>query len=356
MRDSKLFIPEPSHLEPFLLLPENQFAHAAIQQSTRSGRRSRYSLIYLHGPSGVGKTHLATLFLKLHLAQHADLRYVFRSAADFANKLNVSIRKKDSASFREIYRDLQLLVLDDIDALQRRESAQWELIYTLDALRTADASVLVTSEKRVGELTNVIPRLANRLRAGVAASIELPSLASRARLIEHFSSTYQIPLTKEAGQFLAENLPLAPGGLLAALRKLDSIARQQRCQLDEDFAKRFLSRIPNLPRHTIPKIAGAVARQFTVTLSDLRSRSRTRHLGLPRQCAMLLAREFSNAPLKEIGLYFGNRSHSTVIHACRTVQERAKKDAELRQQLENIRSKLRSRSTPSHVKKALKKR
>jgi chromosomal replication initiator protein len=353
MRDNDSFIADPSHLEPFLLLAENRFAHAAIQQSVRR-RRTRTALIYLYGPVGVGKSHLATQFLKLHLARSSVLRYSFSSAQDFGDELAVSIRKQETSDFQDKYRQLDILVLENIESLERRESAQWELLATLDSLRSSDCPVLITGRKRTGDLSRFIPRLVSRFRAGVSASVEMPSLESRIQLIKHYSSTRQIPLTKQANIFLAESLPVSPGDLLAALLSLDQIARDGHCAFDRDFTELHLSRLSKLPSCTIPRVADAVARRFRVNVSDLRSRTRARGLVVPRQCAMLLAREFVLAPHKEIGSYFGNRSHSTVIHACQKIEERIQVEPELRQQLQDIRSKLGSRATRARVKNSSK--
>jgi chromosomal replication initiator protein len=353
MRDNDSFIADPSHLEPFLLLAENRFAHAAIQQSIRR-RQNRTPLVYLYGPAGIGKSHLATQFLKLHLARNPASQYSFRAARDFADDLAIAIRKQETSDFQDAYRQLDVLILENVESLERRESAQWELLWTLDSLRSSKRAVLITSQKRTGELSRFIPRLVSRFRAGVSASVEMPSLVSRIQLIEHFSSTRQIPLTKEAGLFLAENLPISPADLLAALESLDLIARDEHRSFDREFAKLFLPRLPSLPSYTIPNVADAVARRFRVNVSDLRSRARGRGFVVPRQCAMLLAREFALAPHKEIGSYFGNRSHSTVIYACQKIEERIQTEPELRQQLQDIRTKLRSRASGARVKNSSK--
>lgn len=338
---------DPSFLEPFLLLAENRFAHAAIQRLTRHPRRNQSTLVYLYGPAGIGKSHLATQLRQTLVTNHPDMKHVSVGAAEFARQLMEAIERKKTSDFQQKYRCVDLFICEDIQALERRTPAQWELLSCLDTLLPAGQPVLLTCQKPPGQLKTFLPRLINRFRAGTCASIKLPSESSRFGLINHFARTRQIPLAPDAARFLAANLHDSPRDLLSTLDRLDLVARKKKCRFDLSFARQQLILKSARSLFSIPQIAKAVARHFGVTLSALRSRSRSQSLTLPRQCAMVLARELTEAQYRQIGYYFGKRSHSTVVYACQRLAAHLPDEPDLRQELSQIRNTLYDTRHPS---------
>jgi chromosomal replication initiator protein len=193
-----------------------------------------------------------------------------------------------------------------------------------------------TSRNSPGEMSGIDKKLLSRFRGGVVAHLRPVGLESRIRLLSHFAMMQQLNLPVEAAEILAAGMEVSPRELWAFVGRLDAQSRQYRRPVDSDLVRRFLQHevAPLKPR--LDDICRAVARQFGISIHVLRSRRQSRGVVLPRQCAMLLARQFSDRSLEQIGHYFGGRDHSTVIHACRRLARLIPHEAELRQNLSQI--------------------
>lgn len=320
---------------PFLVLPENQFAHAAITRCDEVVRT-----VFIHGPSGVGKTELATQAVHLLLARLPKARVQQMTASEFAAEFAQASVNKTIPLFQSITRKLDLLVLEDIHALEGRPETQSQLLSLINELLATECRVIWTSHKSPGELTNFLPRLVNRFRGGVLAAMRLPGPESRSKLIEHYVKMRSVSATPTALRLLASELGVSPRELFAALRRLAALARHDRRPIDSDLVRKFLAHDVPPQKLRIEDVCRAVARQFGTTATELRSRKRSRSAVLPRQCAMFLARELTPASLEQIGRFFGGRDHSTVVHACQRFVELSGTEVDLRAQLNQIRHSL----------------
>ncbi|MGH7127377.1 MAG: DnaA ATPase domain-containing protein, partial [Planctomycetaceae bacterium] len=326
---------------PFLVLDENRLALAAVERLKLSRARKTPPLVFLHGPSGCGKSHLARMLLREVRRAKPDVRFALLTASEFAARFAEASATETVPDFQQAYRELDLFLCEDLTALEGRPETQQQFVAVLDELRVHGARCLLTSRKMPGELERVSPRLVNRLHGGECVGVRLPGAASRVRLLRHFASTRQVPLSADAMERLADALPVSPRELLAALLQLQERARLNGGAIDAKTVRRFLQAeaLPEAVR--LRDVARAVGREFRVTLAALRSAERSQSLVLPRQCGMYLSRELTSEPLAAIAAYFGRRNHGTVLHACRRLERGLAHDAALRQTLARIRAALR---------------
>ncbi len=329
--------PQASALVSFLVLPENRFAFEAVRaiadpQPADDPPRP----IYLYGPSGVGKTHLARHAVRLFLARHPTARVEHVTAAEFAAEFAEASSRKTIPLFQTATRQFDLFVMEDLQALERRKQTQIQLLLLCDELAAGGCQIIWTSRSPPGEMPQFSRKLVSRFRGGVTGHLRQPGPASRFKLLEHFSRSRQIRLPEEGARLLADELDVSPRELWAALTQLNSIARQHRRPIDSDLVRKFLRREVAAPRPKLADVCSAVARQFGITGGQLRSRKQTRGVVVPRQFAMLAARQLTGRSLEQIGKYFGGRDHSTVIYACRRLARLLPFEPELRLNLSQI--------------------
>jgi chromosomal replication initiator protein len=330
----------PPAFEPFLVLPENRLAYTAVVESSNVKSRKALPLVYLYGPSGVGKSHLARHCLRLKLRENPNCRYVLMTAGEFAAQFAESSQAKTLPEFQEARKNIELFVLEDLRELENRPETQRQLLSLYDELAPKQCQFVFTSRKLPGEMESFLPRLVNRLHGGVSALMKLPGAASRESLVSHFAKNRQIALPDEVAKLLAEEFPVSPRELSGLVLQLEAAALRKRSHISLAFARKYLKDEVQAPQLTLGEISKTVARHFQISLAQLRSRTRIQGLVLPRQCAMFLARELTSQRLEQIGKYFSDRDHSTVVHACHRLQELLANQPNLRQHLFQIRQDL----------------
>ncbi|MBS0264252.1 MAG: AAA family ATPase [Planctomycetes bacterium] len=302
----------------FLVLPENKFAWAAISAvGEPSAPDERRQSIYLYGPSGTGKTHLAQWAVDRFTASHPQAHIEPVTAREFAANFAEAASKQTIPLFQAATRSYDLLIVEDVHALERRPQSQIQLQFLCDELSAQGSQVIWTSRVPPGELSPFTRQLISRFRGGVSVRIRPPGLNSRAKLLLHFAESRQIRLTEDAAQLLARQLPVSPRELAATLGQVQSLTHGRRQPIDSELVRKYLEHEILPPQPSLAQVCTAVARQFGITNSQLRSRKQSRDCTLPRQCAMLTARRLTERSLEEIGQYFGGRDHTTVLYACR---------------------------------------
>ena len=326
--------------EPLLLVPEIRLAHSAISQ-LGSSSRSRPPSVYISGPPGTGKSHLARLFLQ---GDRGRKRMVL--ASEFAAELAEASQQKDISGFRDRFQKLDTLVCEDLQALAGRTESQQQLLAVIDDILGRGGRVLITASRLPGRLDRCDRKLVNRCRGGVVVSVRRPAPASRLQLLEHFASRHQIPLPVDAAQVLARRITGSPRDLLSALGQLETLARINGGVIDLGLAQQVISGDVEAEAPGLSQIARVVARHFGVSTRRLRERSRAQHIVLPRQCAMLLARALTGTIYADIATYFGCSNPTTVLHACRRMQERLGNEPELRRAVHAIHAELTGREEP----------
>jgi len=326
--------------DPFLVLPENRFAYTAIAELMQRPPTQPPRPVFLYGPSGVGKTHLARHCIRQLLRSNSELAFQQATASQYVADFQQVVAQQGLADLSESGRGLDLFVLEDLQGIERRSEVQRQLLALTDELIANGCQVLWTSRKSPGELLDFSPKLVNRLHAGVTAGLSLPGPESRFSLLEHFARARQIAMTADGIRLLTDELAVSPRELLAAVTQLDAQAKLKRCTIDREFVRRFLANEIKPQGIELADIARAVAQHFGIAVAGLRSRSRGQGVVLPRQCAMYLSRELTGMGLQKIGQYYGNRDHSTVVHSCQKVQSLLEEDATLRVHITQIRGAL----------------
>ncbi len=318
----------------FVLLPENRLAVYAVDQFVDPGFPKKLPIVYVSGPSGVGKSMLADRFLRGMTTRDRTLKSARFTASDFAAEFAEASAENTIAEFQTHYREHDVLVIEDLQSLSGRRESLLQLQWLIDEVANREGRVLVSSNCLPGELKDVPARLVNRFHGGVCVSMRMPGRASRTILLSQSSQLSQIPLSEASIKRLAAQLKVSPRELHALVLQLDASASAAREELSLEFVERYLAGDVVTQTVTVAEIARAVARHFDVTLRVLRSRGREN--SLPRQLAMYLCRRLTTANHREIGHYFDGRDHSTVVHACRRLAELLPEDAALRRHLSRI--------------------
>ena len=333
--DSDRYLAHPG-TEPFLLLDENRFAYAAVEQLGWREQPATQRLVFLSGPAGSGKSHLARQFARHELSLWPSEQIAHLTAAEFAAEFAEAAENSEIHRFQQSYRSLQVLVLEDVGALVSRFATLQQLCFVLDEILTNGGRVLLSSRRPPGELRDMPPRLINRCRWGVCAVIHSLDYSGRVCIIEHFAQTRQMPIPPDAARLLARELPVSPRELLATIAQLDHYARRSGSRIDQAIIRRYLDGEVKPKPPTLTDITRAVACCFHTTVADLRSHSRKQTFVVPRQCAIYLARSLTPLSLSRIAKFFGQRHHSSVAHAYRRMKLILHKQPDMRQHLVQI--------------------
>lgn len=329
----------PAKIEEFVAGPENLLVEVVIR-AVLEGRPDDYNPIFLFGPSGTGKSHLAQGLAAAWKACHRRARVQSTTAVDFARELAEAIESQGVEEFRVKYRQASLAVFEDLGELGRKRaeklSAQEELIHTIDALVERESWIVVTCSKSPVELHDILPALQSRLMAGLTVPLAPPEAETRLAIIERVARERQLRLPKSAVQFLAEGFYGTVPELLGALTQLEVPARRDGKAIDRRAVRRFLDERKRASAPEIPQIAAAAAKHFGLKLSELRGPSRRRAVANARAVAIHLARKITRASLDQIGRYFGGRDHTTTMHSCRKIDDLLRDDPAFRLEIERL--------------------
>lgn len=328
---------------PFLVLPEHQFALAALEQllSRRDGRTKSQLLLTLSGPSGSGKSHLLRHVLKsLPRPNGSDKapKLVIKTASQFAAEYADAVDRQAERQFVMRHRKrVDLFVLEDIQSLASRTESQVQLVAVLDDIIAHGGGCVLTASRPVGEIRGLSRRLVNRSHGGISVHLEPLSTESRIKLVQHLAAGFQRLLTNEAAATLAVLCEHA-AEMLGFLHRLDrQHAGLRKRTIDLTDVQQVLGPQPEKPEVSMEEIARAVSREFNVPAAQLRSPARSQGILIPRQVAMFLVRELSLTNFSEIGKYFGGRSHNTVMHACQRVAQQLADSPQLARQVTLLR-------------------
>ncbi len=325
--------------DTFVVGSSNQFAHAAARAVAERPSCS-YNPLFIYGGVGLGKTHLM-LAIGHHIRRlWPDLRIVFLSSERFMNDLINSIRYDRTHEFRERYRNIDVLLMDDIQFLAGKERTQEEFFHTFNALHEAQHQIVVTSDAPPKEIPTLEERLQSRFEWGLLADIQPPDLETKVAILKkkaEAEAPHQ-PLPDDVLLYISTGSKSNIRELEGALIRLLAYASLTGEEITLDLARRVLrDTLKTADRVvTIDAIQQRVADYFGLRCRDLCSRSNARRITRPRQVAMFLCKELTNHSLPEIGRAFGGKHHSTVIHSLRKVQADMDKDESLRRAVHNL--------------------
>jgi chromosomal replication initiator protein len=319
---------EPTRLNPkyqfetFVIGSSNRFAHAAAVAVAESPARA-YNPLFIYGESGLGKTHL------LHAIGHytqalvpgSRVRYV--SSEEFTNDFINSIRDGRGETFRQRYRNIDVLLIDDIQFLENKEQTQEEFFHTFNTLHNANSQIVISSDRPPKQLVTLEDRLRNRFEWGLITDITPPELETRIAILRKKAAAERLDAPPEVLEFIASKISSNIRELEGALIRVTAFASLNRQSVDLALAEVVLKDLiadAASPEITAPTIMAQTSAYFSITMEELCGTSRTRMLVTARQIAMYLCRELTDLSLPKIGQHFGGRDHTTVMHADRKIR------------------------------------
>src|SRR5690349_12273921 len=320
-RDSRL---NPRYLfETFVIGSSNRFAHAAAVAVAEAPAKA-YNPLFIYGDSGLGKTHLlhAIGHYGMSLFPGVKVRYV--SSEEFTNDFINSIRDGKADGFRRRYRDVDILLVDDIQFLENKEQTQEEFFHTFNTLHNANKQIVISSDRPPQQLVTLEDRLRNRFHWGLITDVQPPELETRIAILRKKAAQERLAAPPEVLEFIASKISTNIRELEGALIRVTAFASLNRQGVDLALAEIVLKDL--IPDNTQPEITAATimaqtAAYFGQSMEDLCGSSRSRVLVTARQIAMYLCRELTDLSLPKIGQQFGGRDHTTVIHADRKIRQ-----------------------------------
>jgi chromosomal replication initiator protein len=321
--------------DTFVCGPSNQLAVAAAKAvADRPGHS--YNPLFLYGRVGLGKTHLLTAIGHHVLDQRPDCRVIYTSSEQFTNEVVNAVLGNKLGAFQARYRDqCDVLLIDDIQFIARKERTQNEFFHIFNALYNSERQIVVTSDMLPHEIQDIDDRVRNRFQFGLIADIQAPEVETRVAILRRKAAEENITLSDDVAFFLAEHVRSNVRELEGALVRVLAHASLTNAALTPEYAQRVLADIlvERFSSTSVEAIQKVVAGYFNVRVSDLKSRRRQHTLIRPRQVAMYLARKHSGASFPDLGSRFGNKDHTTIMSAVRRVEAMLEGDAALRSQI-----------------------
>jgi chromosomal replication initiator protein len=323
--------------DAFVIGSGNQFARAAALAVAERPSRA-YNPLFLYGGVGMGKTHL------MHAIGHevkrrqpmASICYV--SAEKFMNEMVNSIRNDRMTSFRDRFRTVDVLLIDDIQFISQKERTQEEFFHTFNALHESMKQVVIASDRPPKELTEIEERLRSRFEWGLIADIQPPDLETKVAILQKKAESEQVMLPTDVALFIASNVRTNVRELEGAMTRLIAWCQLNKMEITLAATQQCLKQFIDMQvrKVTIEAIQRAVAEQFGMRVSDLKQKNNSRNVVVPRQIAMYLAKQMTEASLPEIGRQFGNKHHTTVMHSIGKIDEQRRNDKDLHRMINKL--------------------
>jgi len=323
--------------ENFVIGNGNQFARAAALAVAERPSRA-YNPLFLYGGVGMGKTHL------MHAIGHevkrrqpvSNICYV--SAEKFTNEMINSIRNDRMTSFRDRFRTVDVLLIDDIQFISQKERTQEEFFHTFNALHESMKQVVIASDRPPKELTEIEERLRSRFEWGLIADIQPPDLETKVAILQKKAESEQVQLPTDVALFVASNVRTNVRELEGALVRLIAWCQSYKMEITLAATQQCLKQFIDMQvrKITIDAIQRAVAEQFGMRVADLKQKNNSRNVVVPRQIAMYLAKQMTEASLPEIGRQFGNKHHTTVMHSIAKIDEQRRSDKDLHRTINKL--------------------
>jgi chromosomal replication initiator protein len=329
--------------ENFVTGPCNRLPHAAsLAVADKPG--TAYNPLFIHGGVGLGKTHLLQAICQKLLENTPGSRILYLSCDSFINQFINAVETGDMNTFRYRYRNVDMLVIDDIHFLAGRDRTQEEFFHTFNTLYQNHKQIILSADAAPSEIPELEERLVSRFNSGLVARIEKPCYETRCAILKRKARIRQLEIADDVICYVAGRVENNTRELEGAITKLQGLSLLNGGTIDLELAKGALGEAatPEQRRITIQQIFDVVTKYYNVRLSDLQSKRRHKSIAFPRQVCMYFARRHTRYSLEEIGGYFGGRDHTTVLHAVRTVDADIKADREIARQLGTMESSLTS--------------
>ena len=309
--------------DTFVIGQSNRFAHAAAFAVSESPAKA-YNPLFIYGDSGLGKTHLLHAIGHYTKRMYPEMRVRYVNSEEFTNDFINSIRDDEGSSFKQIYRNVDLLLIDDIQFLAGKEHTQEEFFHTFNALHNHEKQVVITSDLPPKQLTGFAERMRSRFEWGLITDVQPPELETRIAILRKKAQSENLDAPSDVMEYIATHITTNIRELEGALTRVTAYASLNKQRMDLPLAELVLKDLiteEGISEITASTILGQTAGYFEVTLEELRSKSRNRTLVTARQIAMYLLRELTDMSLPKIGQELGGRDHTTVMHADRKIRK-----------------------------------
>lgn len=324
--------------DTFVIGNSNRFAHAASLAVSESPAKA-YNPLFIYGGVGLGKTHLMHAIGHYILGQNPDTKVVYVSSEKFTNELINSIKDDKNVEFRNKYRTVDVLLIDDIQFIAGKERTQEEFFHTFNALYEANKQLIISSDRPPKEIPTLEDRLRSRFEWGLITDIQPPDFETRIAILRKKAELENINIDNEVLHFIAKKIKSNIRELEGALIRLTAYSSLTNKEVSIDLANEALKDIisSSKPKEvTIPYIKEVVSKHFNIKVEELDSKRRTRSITYPRQIAMYLCRELTDMSLPKIGDDFGGRDHTTVIHAYDKISKNIAEDDNLKSKIDSL--------------------
>lgn len=326
----------------FVVGDSNEFAYSSALAVAKSPLQTKFNPLIIYGNTGLGKTHLLQAIGNYILLNHSNVQVLYSTSENFANNFIDAIKNNNINEFLQLYRSVDVLLIDDIQFFQNKGKIQDHFFHTFNTLHQAGKQIVLTSDKAPKELKDLDERLISRFQWGVLAYIEPPELETRIAITKKKSENEGLELPLDVIEYIAQNVTSNIREIEGVIISLVAQVALGNKKPNIDLVREILraKHIKTSKLVTIDKIKSAVAHYFNVSPNDLESKSRKKELVIPRQLAMYICKELTNCTLETIGKHFGNRDHSTVVHSINITERNLLFDERLKSAYEYIIKKL----------------
>jgi len=329
--------------ESFVVGSSNRFAHAACMAVAESPAKA-YNPLFIYGGVGLGKTHLLQAVGHYVRLRNPKVKLTYISSEEFTNQLISAIQNRTTIRFRERYRNVDVLLIDDIYFIAGKESTQEEFFHTFNALYDAHKQIVLSSDRSPKDIQGLEERLVSRFGWGLATDIQPPDFETRSAILRKKVELAGVKVPQEVILFISEKVKTNIRELEGALIRVVAQAELSGEKISLDGAQKILKDMirEEEKKITIDVIQKKVAEHFNIRFSDMRTRKRNQAVAFPRQVAMYLSRELTTHSLPEIGMYFGGKDHTTILHAWNKINKDIEKQKALKETVKNLMEALRT--------------
>ena len=328
--------------DTFVVGPNNSFAHAAALAVAQAPAKA-YNPFFLYGGVGLGKTHLMQAIGHCAAANHKSAKVCYITSEQFTNEYIQAIQTASITKFRKKYRQVDVLLIDDIQFIGGKAQTQDEFFHTFNSLNDAHKQIVISSDRPAAEIANLESRLVSRFEWGLVTELQPPALETRIAILKKKALALNVNIPDRIIEYLAERIRTNIRRLEGALIRLASYASLTGKEITIDLLETLLRDALHEEAKrtiTVDLIQRKVAEHFDIRLADMTSRRRPQNVAFPRQVAMYLSRTLTDRSLVDIGESFGGRDHGTVMHACRLIETKMNADNRLRQTVAHLQTAL----------------
>ncbi|MBV1757860.1 MAG: chromosomal replication initiator protein DnaA [Dethiosulfatibacter sp.] len=337
----KSFLNPKYKFDSFIVGNSNRFAHAA-SLAVAEAPATAYNPLFLYGGVGLGKTHLMHAIGHYIMSNNKDSKILYVTSEKFTNDLINSIKDDKNEEFRNKYRKIDVLLVDDIQFIAGKERTQEEFFHTFNALHNDNKQIIISSDRPPKEILTLEDRLRSRFEMGLTADVQTPDLETRIAILRKKAEDEKYDVSDEIIEYIANNIQSNIRKLEGALIRLYAYSSLTNKEVTMDLAFEALKHLIS-DKHkaiTIDLIKNSISNYFSISLEDLSSKKKPKSISHPRQVAMYLSRKHTDSSLPKIGEEFGGRDHSTVIHAFNKISSDLETDNELKKAIEDLEAEL----------------